>query len=136
MKLRARWLALWPGSISRIEPTVGSDFGIPDTLLAYGRKLGLVEFKVVEDGKVKLRPQQRLWFKGFIPHSKAALVCGLHPAGFFLLPGYAFTDTRVQECREEDLMLWGEFENRGRGIVGQGRLAGRVARMWEYDPDG
>lgn len=87
--LRPRWLREWPGHFSLIEFGLGSSSGVPDAhLVAKGFPPGWVEFKAVNgEGLFKLRPQQRLWTREFLPYCSRVACVVLSDLGWWTFPG-------------------------------------------------
>lgn len=85
--LRKRWISAWPGSVSLIEPTIGSTPGFPDAFCMCRKEAGLVEFKVIDDDCVfELEPSQRLWLIENIPHYRRVIIVCMNEGGFYSVP--------------------------------------------------
>lgn len=66
-RLRKKFLDSWSGFVSRVEPSVGSDNGHPDVLLACLEiPDALVEFKVLDDLEFSMRRSQHFWHTDYI----------------------------------------------------------------------
>lgn len=86
LALRPLWLAEWPGHATLVEPTLGSDAGVPDvSLVARSFHPGWVEFKALDqEGCVSLEPTQRLWMRQFLKHSSRCAVVSMDKEGFYI----------------------------------------------------
>lgn len=92
---RAILLEVWQGEVTRIEPTMGSDFGVPDVgLVGPQFPWGWAEFKYIEaeSDLVEIRAAQRLWWlKNLRWMNRIALVTCL-PKAFVVEPVKPYAD--------------------------------------------
>ena len=80
------FLKAWDGFHSNVEPSLGSSFGHPDTLLARDDLVALVEFKRMNfDGGFSLKRTQSNWHREFNKHSGIAWWCILGSDRYYLL---------------------------------------------------
>ena len=94
IKLRAQWLTEWAGQVTRIEPTVGSTPGTPDTFLINDIIAGWVEFKTVgAGGEFEIRKEQLRWHRDFSRYSPFSTFCILSVQGWWLVPSIIALET-------------------------------------------
>lgn len=105
-----RWQEYEAGLVSFIEPAVGADTGLPDTLFLVRGQLVGVELKRGESVVRELRPSQRAWHRGTLHNGGQTYGLTLRNDGQVLMVALQLSGGETSELTERKIMRCSQQE--------------------------